>query len=155
MKQYCFNSQNCTYDTKKKIPTEVGMKGVLDGLNEIEEAMSVFNACDENYINSEIQKNRELKQRSEDLNQIKENVSSINNVVGSHTAQISQICSDLNQTKNQCDIVNRQLLQFQIDSQARDKANSRSAAIATVLSVLGLLVGAVGAVAGIMALFKE
>jgi len=30
------------------------MKGVLDGLNEIEEAMSIFNACDENYINSEM-----------------------------------------------------------------------------------------------------
>lgn len=124
-------------------------------MNEIEEAMSVFNACDENYINYEMQKNRELKQYGENLNQIKENVSSINNVVGSHTAQIAQICSDLNQTKNQCDTVNRQLLQFQIDSQARDKANAKSAAFATVLSALGVLAGAVGAVSGIMALFKE
>ena len=124
-------------------------------LNEIEEAMAIFNDLNESFINSKAQEIQKQNQRDEDIRQIKEHTRFMKVSADAHTSQINQICTDLNNTKKQCDTVNVQLLQAQMDSQVRDKENAKSALIATILSIIAIVVGAAGVVIGFLALIKD
>lgn len=127
----------------------------MQPLNEIEEAMAIFNDLNESFINSKVKELQKQNQRDEDIRQIKEHTRFMKVSVDAHTSQINQICTDLNDTKKQCDTVNVQLLQAQMDSQVRDKENAKSALIATILSIIAIVVGAAGVVIGFLALIKD
>ena len=93
----------------------------------------------------------EIKQNTADMNQ---RIEDANERILLLNKQLDAANDDLRKTREECDTVNKQLLEYQIDSQKRDEENKITASEARTFSIISLLLAAIAAAAALAALLK-
>lgn len=93
----------------------------------------------------------EIKQNTADMNQ---RIEDANERILLLNKQLDAANDELRKTREECDTVNKQLLEYQIDSQKRDEENKITASEARTFSIISLLLAAIAAAAALAALLK-
>ena len=95
---------------------------------------------------------RKQQERDDDLHAIREDVADMNQRIEDANErililneQLDAANDELRKTREECDTVNKQLLEYQIDSQKRDEENKITASEARTFSIISLLLAAIAA----------